>query len=321
MQKESEAKDQTIKNLHQEIENANEKIVGFSSQMKEFQHKLEASHQDNQCLSHKLQAENKRFEDVMCQITDIRKKYSMARSELEKEQKKSERAKILSDMKISELEDENQKQKFKIRDLQAKLDAALVEIRKNQNLAVSKSLVQKTNISNTDLNSISVSNATTSPGTSQKDSLHVQISSPNKTPLSPSSSSSKKSDTSDLEELLQGVGDNPCNDKILSYFQKLKKEISSQNQKIIKLKSEQMKACEIIKTMMESRNKANDEIAKLKEHVKELEHELESVVTHPANEGEAIPLKQRVAKMNIRAVQGGDEVYISNIFKNDLIRR
>ncbi|KAJ8968713.1 hypothetical protein NQ314_002168 [Rhamnusium bicolor] len=321
MQREFQAKNETIKNLTDEIEAANDKILGFSDQIRELQGKLEVSQKENQQLQKLMQAENKRFEEVMGQVNDLKKKYTMAKMDLDREHKRAERIKVMNDMKVSELEDENEKQKVKIRDLQGKLEAALIEIKKNQNLAVSKSPVQKSNNSNTDDNSFSVSNPTTPAGAPKANSLHVPITPQHKTPVSSPLSSPEKFNIKDFEKMLQGAGESAGSDKILSQFQLINCENTTLKQKIVKLKSEQMKACEIIKNMIESRNKATEEINHLKDHIEELEHELESVVSKPSKDGIELPLQQRVANMNITAVNPDDEVDIAKKKLNMFGRR
>lgn len=231
-------------------------------------------------------------------------------------------------MKVAELQEENQKQRMKMRDMQNKLETAMMEIRKNQNLAVPKSPKKTSNSPNTDSNSISVQDSTTPARVAETDALHVPLAkddsekpqkqnSSSSLSLSPSiASSPEKFNVKELEDLLAALaaGDRAGCEKILSRFQILRKEHQMQSAKIIKLKSEQMKACEIIKNMMESRNKANDEINQLKEHVKQLEHELESVVTKPTSDAEdGVSLKQKITELNIKAAvmsKSEDEVDI-----------
>lgn len=231
-------------------------------------------------------------------------------------------------MKVAELEEENQKHKMKIRDLQAKLESAMMEIRRNQNLAVPKSPKHTSNTTNTDSNSISVQDTTASTRIAEKDTLYVSINKdkqeklPNSSllssfeSLSPCSNSPEKFRVKDFQDLLimNAAGDQASTEQILSQFQNLTKEHQLQGKKILKLRSEQMKACEIIKSLIEARNTATDEITELKGHIKELEHELESVVTKPASDGDTtvVSLKQKVTDLNIRAVNNSeDEVDIS----------
>lgn len=308
MQKEFHLKEETIKSLGEEIEAANDKILGFTDQIKHLEDKLNSSHKENLIMQKKIQTESKKFEEVMCQLTDLKKKYATAKSDVEREHKRAERVKMMNDMKMSELEEENEKQKMKIRDLQGKLEAALIEIKKNQNLAVSKSPVQKSNSSNTDDNYFSVSNPATPAGTPKKNTLHVQISHSSKVTLPTCPLSPEKFSIQNFEQILQGAGEQIGTDKIRSQFQLLISENDTLKQQILKLKSQQMKACEIIKNMIESRNKATEEISQLKRRADELERELESVVSKPTQDGKEIPLQQCVANKNITTTNPDDEV-------------
>lgn len=74
------------------------------------------------------------------------------------------------------------------------------------------------------------------------------------------------------------------NETVRAEFVALKNDFALQKQKILKLKSEQLKACEIIKNMIDMRNKANEEITQLKTAKQALEKELENVVTKPQKE-------------------------------------
>lgn len=229
---------------------------------------------------------------------------------------------MLNEMKVAELEEDNQKHKSKIRDLHNKLETAMMEIRKNQNLAVPKSPKKTSSITNTDINSISVQDSTTPTRAAETNSPNVSLKNDNRDKTnqnssypSPSMLSPEKFTVKDFEDLINSnaTGDKAGNEKILSHFQKLKTENQAQHQKIVRLKGEQMKACEIIKNMIASRNKANEDINQLKAHVKELEHELESVVTRPVNDtADTVSLKQKITDLNIKAVvsKSEDEVDI-----------
>ncbi|XP_074031139.1 uncharacterized protein isoform X3 [Leptinotarsa decemlineata] len=301
MQKESSAKDETIKNLHEEIDAANKKIMECSSQIKETQEKLEAAYRENQSLHKRIVTDSRKFEELAAQLNELKKKYAASRADLEREHKRNERLKATYDAKTSDLEKDSDKQKAKIRDLQAKLETALVEIRKNQNLAVSKSPAQKSTTPNTDVSCFSVPDATAPAGAAQADALHVQVATPGGTSAPPSPDASFGVS---FEEAVRAAGEYPGADKILSEYRKLRGEYEAQKQKMVKVKKEQFKACEIIKSMIDSRNQANVEIAELRKkvdetnelrrHVKQLEHELESVVSKPTSDGDETSM-QRVA--------------------------
>nr|XP_023026723.1 uncharacterized protein LOC111514707 [Leptinotarsa decemlineata] len=239
---------------------------------------------ENQSLHKRIVTDSRKFEELAAQLNELKKKYAASRADLEREHKRNERLKATYDAKTSDLEKDSDKQKAKIRDLQAKLETALVEIRKNQNLAVSK-----------------IPDATAPAGAAQADALHVQVATPGGTSAPPSPDASFGVS---FEEAVRAAGEYPGADKILSEYRKLRGEYEAQKQKMVKVKKEQFKACEIIKSMIDSRNQANVEIAELRKkvdetnelrrHVKQLEHELESVVSKPTSDGDETSM-QRVA--------------------------
>lgn len=235
MQRESQLKDETIKSLGDEIEAANERILGFTDHMKGLEDKLNSSQKENVLLQKRIQTENRKFEEVMAQLADLRKKYVQARGELERELKRAERVKTTNAARLSELEEENQKQKTRIRDLQGKLEAALIEIKKNQNLAVSNSRTLTATVTNTDGVSFSVPHAAAPAGAAEEDPLHVQVGGGGSAPSSPAVG----------ERAWGDAGHSPV--EIHVRLEALGKENAALKQKVVYLKGEQMRACQIIK--------------------------------------------------------------------------
>ncbi|CAG9827235.1 unnamed protein product [Diabrotica balteata] len=299
MQKELQTKEEIIKTLQIENESLNTRISTTAIQMKDIQNKLETSYKENQALSKKITTEAKKFDDLVSQYSELKNKYSGTKAELEREHKQSERLKSANDRKMFQLEEENDIFKSKIRELQSKLDAALTEIKKNQNIAVSKSPTLTSNMLNTDYISVLVQDPTTPSGATEKNTKHLQIT-PSETQKSSSSLTSLGSPSVgtpekyniDFEDLLR----NSKSDKIISIFTSLKYDYDAQKQKLLKLKAEQFKACEIIKNMIDSRNKANEEISQYQVQIKNLEKELESVVSKPTSDGDVPP--KRVTRTN-----------------------
>ncbi|CAG9827232.1 unnamed protein product [Diabrotica balteata] len=148
-------------------------------------------------------------------------------------------------------------------------------------------------------NKYSVQDPTTPSGATEKNTKHLQIT-PSETQKSSSSLTSLGSPSVgtpekyniDFEDLLR----NSKSDKIISIFTSLKYDYDAQKQKLLKLKAEQFKACEIIKNMIDSRNKANEEISQYQVQIKNLEKELESVVSKPTSDGDVPP--KRVTRTN-----------------------
>ncbi|CAG9825057.1 unnamed protein product [Phaedon cochleariae] len=268
-QKECQAKDATISNLHEEIEASNSKIMDYSARLTEMQEKLEKAYKENDSFSKRIRSDSRRLEEAANQIVDLKKKYSTLKTDYEREHKKAEKQKSMSDSRIAELEGDNDKHKAKVRDLQARLEAATADVRKNQNLAVA-TLYTSTPPPDSHLHSLSVQDPTAPAGAQETHPLDVQITAPE----APRPDSRSSGDFSHVPEAVRGE------------FVRLREESDALRAKLLKLKKEQFKACEIIKTMMTSRNKANEEISCLRGQVKELERELESVVSKPASDGD-----------------------------------
>ncbi|KAJ8977499.1 hypothetical protein NQ317_017117 [Molorchus minor] len=60
-----------------------------------------------------MQMENRKFEDIMDQLNEYKKRYGNLKSELDKERIRSEKLKMTAELKINDLENENEKQKSK----------------------------------------------------------------------------------------------------------------------------------------------------------------------------------------------------------------
>lgn len=115
------------------------------------------------------------------------------------------------------------------------------------------------------------------------------------------SSTPEKPSISDLENFMLSIDDGNHN-KIISQYKSLKNESSALRKKIVVLKTHQLKACDIIKTMIETQKKNKDEIIKL-------EKELETKVSKPMCEGDGLPLQQLIKNRNIQAVKPNKEVF------------
>lgn len=103
-----------------------------------------------------------------------------------------------------------------------------------------------------------------------------------------------------FEKLLMDGGDNNA---IKTQFLSLKDDFLVQKEKIMKLKCNQLRACEIIKSMIDIKNKANDEIAQLKKTNAQLEKELESVVSKPQKDKAAGQLQPMVLEEHNATVE------------------
>jgi DNA repair exonuclease SbcCD ATPase subunit len=242
--------DSRIKSLTSQLEDANSKLAYREEELHDMTFRLDEAKGKCQGLHKMLVEKAQALDEMSSENEELRKRHALVVADLEKERKRYEKLKASSEQKTS--------------DLQNKLETSLQELKKSQELVVSKSPGRRPG--NTDADSFSVQKPATPPGSPQKDTfLFPTVPSPVITPTSSPSPSINFNEGNgvDLKHIIE----------------QLKTERDLQNQKIVKLKAEQMKACKIIKSMIDSRNKTNEEITVLKEKNEELERELEEVAS------------------------------------------
>ncbi|EFA01271.1 centrosomin isoform X3 [Tribolium castaneum] len=240
--------DTKIKSLSSQLDEATKKLEYRVHELEDMSFQLEEARAKCQGLHKKLEEKSQIVSELSSENDEFRKRQNLFSADLEKERKRYEKLRASSEQKIA--------------DLQSKLEASLAELKKSQDLVVSKSPGRR--LGYTDADSFSVQKPATSPGSPSKDTnLLPTLPSPVVTPTSsPSPSVSFPFDHNlDLKQIIE----------------QLKTERDAQHQKIVKLKAEQMKACKIIKSMIDSKNKTDSEITTLKQQNEELARELEEV--------------------------------------------
>ncbi|XP_044266519.1 centrosomin-like isoform X2 [Tribolium madens] len=252
--------DNKIKSLSSQLEEATKKLDYRIHEFEDMSFQLAEAKAKCQGLHKKLEEKSQIVSELSSENDELRKRQNLFSSDLEKERKRYEKLRASSEQKIA--------------DLQSKLEASLAELKKSQDLVVSKSPGRRPGY--TDADSFSVQKPTTPSGSPSKDTfLLPTLPSPVITPTSsPSPSVNFPFDHNNLD--------------VKQIIEQLKNERDSQHQKIVKLKAEQMKACKIIKSMIDSRNKTNNEITTLKQKNEQLERELEGVVSRMQTEGERV---------------------------------
>ncbi|XP_068905231.1 centrosomin isoform X2 [Tenebrio molitor] len=275
--------DSRIKSLTSQLEDANSKLAYREEELHDMTFRLDEAKGKCQGLHKMLVEKAQALDEMSSENEELRKRHALVVADLEKERKRYEKLKASSEQKTS--------------DLQNKLETSLQELKKSQELVVSKSPGRRPG--NTDADSFSVQKPATPPGSPQKDTfLFPTVPSPVITPTSSPSPSINFNEGNgvDLKHIIE----------------QLKTERDLQNQKIVKLKAEQMKACKIIKSMIDSRNKTNEEIAVLKEKNEELERELEEVaskVKPGSDKGSDVSCSSgSTSNENSMAVQSGELV-------------
>lgn len=77
LQQECENRDQTIDGLNKELAAANERLIDFARQVKEYEEKMAAVHLKNRSLLAKLQEEEKNKEKLKSQLAIVNQKYTV----------------------------------------------------------------------------------------------------------------------------------------------------------------------------------------------------------------------------------------------------
>nr|CAH7722824.1 unnamed protein product [Callosobruchus chinensis] len=277
--KELKDKETIIKNLHGELESANERIIDFSRQLE-------------------------KYDDLQVHLETYRKKYSLIKADLERTEKMAERSKVTRDVRIAELEAEVQSQRAHSQRLQRELEQATSEIHRNQSIAVANSdTVSEAQGITHRHGFVSVPDPAVHQRAQEADIPHVQVEewcsssgSSVDRKASPAAVSPNQGSPAAISWLGEDTSQNADrSNQICCDSETLKNKYSTLKVKFLKVKTEQMKACEIIKSMMKARDKSNEEIATLKITVKEMEQQLESVVSKPLCEGSTIKLGNKEA--------------------------
>lgn len=183
----SSEKDEVINALKKDLISTKDSIGKLTVQIKELEKSNDVFKLESQKLSRLLLEKSKAAEEFEEHISEIKRKYGNLKTEYEREKQKSDRAKFVSEMKITELEEDLEKQRNRVQDLQKKLGATGLELKENQNLLVPKSRDRRSTTTNTDCDNVSVPNTATSPGVSKENALRnaLDSKSPSKSPVSP----------------------------------------------------------------------------------------------------------------------------------------
>lgn len=134
LQAESTKKDETINSLKKEVDSTRESVGKLSAQLKEFEKSRDTFKLETQKLSRLLLEKTKALEETEEIVSEIKRKYSNLKVEFERERQRFDRTKYVNEMKVTELEEEVEKQKNRVQDLQKKLGSASQELKENQNL-------------------------------------------------------------------------------------------------------------------------------------------------------------------------------------------
>ncbi|XP_044750220.1 centrosomin-like isoform X2 [Coccinella septempunctata] len=290
LQEESTKKDETINGLRKELSAATDSLGKLSAQLKELEKSRDDFRMETQKLSRLLLEKSKAAEESEEHIAEMKRKYAGLKVEYERERQKYDRTKFVSDMRVTELEEDLEKQRTRVQDLQKKLAATGQELKENQNLLVPKSRNGRSIATNTDCDNVSVPNTATSPGVPQENALRNALDSrsPSKSPVA-----TKTFDFDLIYKILTPLTFK-TKPQLLKQLEELKNTLSASEQKIVRLKAQELKACALLKNLMQYHKTAEEQNQIHKERIMKLEKELEGVVSKPEGAQSNIRTQEKV---------------------------
>lgn len=266
----------------------------------ELEGKLKKAAEELQSLTRKASKAEQMADEFKSQVDDLKKKMSSLKSEAEKERKRAERHKTHGEARTADLESDNEKLKQKLQETVQKLEEARADAARQHHLAVPSRKSERRGASPTDRDRVSDTRPESPRRSAQANAQSL--------PLSPSASnisSPERLDVSQLEQLLLGAGESATVHQILDAVARLKEDYASQRKVIVKLKGEQVKACEIIKNLIEARKKDSEKIATLERY-------------NPKNDKENVDnlkLKTTERKVELRLSASSCNVEVQNKFE------
>ncbi|KAF7273109.1 hypothetical protein GWI33_014168 [Rhynchophorus ferrugineus] len=250
LQKECESKERSVATLNRDLSSANERLIEFARQIKDYEEKIERAHLNQESMVAKMHEQQK----TMDRRAGGRAQGARTRQEGVGPQSCGARG--------ASRRPPRRQQKAEGGGARAPIQAGDGRERGQEEPEPS------------------VPDAAAPDGAAKAHSPHVQVTGARSpAPVTPDGRALVA-----FEQLLSVEAAGGSSPALLAEFAALKADYNAQRQKIVKLKGEQLKACEIIKSMIEFRNRSNDEMARLKLAKEALERELEGVVSKPANE-------------------------------------
>lgn len=250
---ELQLKEQQINQLYNQLHEFNTKFVNSNQRTRSLESELdrlnielqskisEIEKLQNEVATRGLEADN--LKSTAASLEDMYKKES-------EKSEKFKKAVLLCNNKMANLEKTCEMQRAKIRNLELKLDSVQNEVKKKaMELANSKSPVRRKKSPLTDVDSFSVPD---------------------------SSTNTKKESSSTITLSNEAENEKGLDNKIEEGTVKItKEEKSERDAKMLKLKAEHYKACQIIKTMMGKQKERDCEIERLREKLRHMEGELQ----------------------------------------------
>lgn len=286
-------KEQDINHLYNELHEVSKKFTNCNQRARTLETELERCSAELHQKVSELVVREAEIESMARNVDILRGSLADTQELYKKEAAKSEKFKtavMLCNNKMIELEKTTEAQKMKIRSLEQKLENIQTEV--NSKTEAIKSPMRRKQTPNTDVDSFSVPNASSvsKKGTENPSQL-------TKTGSSPTSPQNHPTKSFVLE-----ADENHIN--VMQELEKCREELTVQQEKNLKLKSEQFKACQIIKSMISTREAADKEMKALKQQIEILENEMKTLKGEGAESHENKPLHAKINEMKFTAATG-----------------
>lgn len=262
-------KEQDINHLYNELHEVTKKFSNCTQRTRTLETELERCSAELHQKVSELVVREAEMENMARNMEVLRGSLADTQELYKKEAAKTEKFKtavMLCNNKMVELEKTTEAQKMKIRSLEQKLENLQTEVKsKTEELEANKSPMRRKNTRNTDVDSFSVPDASSVSKKGTENSSKLTSASPNCTSNHP---------------FVLEAGENfstTDHNHILQELKKCKEELTVQQEKNLKLKSEQFKACQIIKSMINTREATDREMKALKQQLEVFENEMKTL--------------------------------------------
>lgn len=287
-----EQKEQDINRLYNELHEVTKKFSNCSQRARTLETELERCSIELQQKTSEIDQRDAEVEEMSKNMEILRGSLVDTQEMYKKEAAKAEKFKtavMLCNNKMVELEKTTESQKSKIRSLEQKLESIQTEVKsKTEELEAIKSpMRRKKTTKNTDVDSFSVSDASS---ISKKGTE-------NTAKLATSSSPLRNKPKLEAGEHFSSTDHN----SVMQELKKCKEELSVQQEKNHKLKSDQFKACEIIKRMISTREEEEKKNKALKQRIETLESELKALKGEGADLHKTKSLHAKINEMKFTA--------------------
>lgn len=290
-----EQKEQAINHLYNELHEVTKKFSNCNQRARNLETELERCTVELQQKMNEVEMRESEIENLTRNLDVLRGSLVDTQELYKKEAAKSEKFKnavMLCNNKMMELEKTTETQKMKIRSLEQKLESVQTEVNsKTEELEAIKSpMRRKLNAKNTDVDSFSV------PDASSVSKKGTEIPTKLITTTTTNSGSSPLTQTPKFEA---GEHLSPTDhDAIINELKKCKEELSQQQEKNLHLKTEQFKACKLIKQMISTRKEEERQSKTLKQRIEYLESEIKAL----KGEGAELLHKTKTLHANINQI-------------------